>query len=140
VKCVLVKDFLFHIPYARHHNMLLITNRCWILTIQKNRHFRKNLLEDKELVFKKGGKSIKAAAYNGARMVYVLNVFNSVYYLFSLHQSLNSKYDFRKTLATMWIARKATGRRPTTTLLTPSDSEFKICSKAENLFQLWEFD
>ena len=33
------------IPYARHHNLLLITNSSWILIIHKGRIFWKNLLE-----------------------------------------------------------------------------------------------
>ena len=62
----------FHnkIPYARHHNPLLITNRSWILTIHKYIIFWKNLLENKEMAFKNGVKYVQAAGYNGARTVY----------------------------------------------------------------------
>ena len=62
-------NFLFpiHIPYARHHNPLLITNRSWILTIHKDRIFWENLLENKEMVFKNGVKNIQTAGYNWTR-------------------------------------------------------------------------
>ena len=63
---------LIHIPYARHHNPLLIRNRSWILTIHKALIFWKNLLENKEITFQNGVESIQAAAYNGARTVYGL--------------------------------------------------------------------
>ena len=53
------------LPYKRHHNLLLITNRSWVLTIHKARIFWKNLLENKEMVFKNGVKSIQVAGYNG---------------------------------------------------------------------------
>ena len=57
------------LPYARHHNPLLIRNRSWILTIHKDRILWKNLLENKEMDFKNGVKNIPAAGYNGARTV-----------------------------------------------------------------------
>ena len=52
-----------------HHNLLLITNRSEILTINKDRIFWKNFLENKEMVFKNGAKNIQAAGYNGPRAV-----------------------------------------------------------------------
>ena len=58
-----------YVPYTRYHNLLLITNRSWILTIHKDRKLWKNLLENKEKVFKNGVKNILAASYIGARMV-----------------------------------------------------------------------
>ena len=57
------------LPYARYYNLLLVTNRSWILTINKDKVFIKNLLENKEMVFKNGLGNIQAAAYNGARTV-----------------------------------------------------------------------
>jgi len=57
------------IPYARHHNPLLIRNRSWILTIHKARILRKKPLEKTFLNFKKWVKSIQTAGYNGARTV-----------------------------------------------------------------------
>ena len=54
---------------ARHYNLLLITKRSWIIAIHKDRIFWKNLLENKEMVFKNGVKNIQAAAYNGAHTV-----------------------------------------------------------------------
>ena len=59
-----------YVPYARHHIPLLFRNRTWILTVHKAKIFWKNLLENKEMVFKNGVKSIQAAGYNGARTVY----------------------------------------------------------------------
>ena len=53
----------------RHHNPLLIRNRSWILTIHKNRIFWKNLLENKEIVFKNRVKNIQTAGYNISHMV-----------------------------------------------------------------------
>ena len=47
----------------------LITNRSWILAIHKDRIFWKNLLENKEMVFKNAVKNIQAAAYNGVNTV-----------------------------------------------------------------------
>ena len=55
------------IPYARHHNPLLIRNCSWILTIHKDRILWKNLLEIKEIVLKIGVKNTQTAGYNGAR-------------------------------------------------------------------------
>ena len=46
-----------YLTYARHHDLLLIRNHNWILIIHKDRNFWKNLLENKEMVFKKGVKS-----------------------------------------------------------------------------------
>ena len=54
-----------YIPYARHHNPLLIRNRSWILTIHKARILRKKLLEKTFLDFKKWIKSIQTAALFG---------------------------------------------------------------------------
>ena len=36
---------VYSIPYARHHNPLLIINRSWILTIHKGRNLQKKLLK-----------------------------------------------------------------------------------------------
>jgi hypothetical protein len=58
-----------NVLYGNHHNPLLITNRSWILAIHKNRIFWKNLLENKEIVFKNGVKNIQAIAYNAAPKV-----------------------------------------------------------------------
>ena len=44
----------FDIPYARHQNPVLIRKHSRILTIQKDRIFWKNLLENKEMNFKMG--------------------------------------------------------------------------------------
>jgi hypothetical protein len=68
---VLKIDPADNIPYARHHNPLLIRNRSWILTIHKARIFRKKVLEKTYLDFKKWAKSIQTAGYNGARTVYL---------------------------------------------------------------------
>ena len=46
-----------------------IITRSWILTIHKERIFWKNLLENKEMVFKNGVKDIQAADYIGVRTV-----------------------------------------------------------------------
>ena len=54
---------------TRHFNLLLITNRSWILAIDNDRIFWKNLLENKEMVFKNEVKNIQTMGYNGARMV-----------------------------------------------------------------------
>ena len=45
-----------YLPYAHHHNLLLITNNSWILTIHKNIVFCENLIN--------GVKNIQAAGYN----------------------------------------------------------------------------
>ena len=63
--------YAYKLPYARHHKPLLITSRSWIQAIHKDRIFWKNLLKNKEMVFENGVKDIQAAAYNGARTVYV---------------------------------------------------------------------
>ena len=63
---------LLHILYARHHNLPLIRNRSWKLTIHKDRTFWKNLLENKEMVFKNGVKNIQTTSYNGARTVIII--------------------------------------------------------------------
>ena len=68
---VSLNSILTWIPFARHYNPLLIRNRSRILTIHKDRIFWKNLLENKEMVFQNGVKSIQAAAYNGARTVII---------------------------------------------------------------------
>ena len=60
-----------HLPYARHHILLLIRNHSWILTIHKARMLRKKPLEKPFLDFKKWVKSIQTASYNGARTVIV---------------------------------------------------------------------
>ena len=53
----------YRIPYAHHHNPLLITNRSLIQAIHKDRIVLKNLL----LVSQKVGKKYdKTVAYNGA--------------------------------------------------------------------------
>ena len=49
-----------NIPYARHHNPLLITNRSQTLTIRTE-------FENKEMDLKSGVKNIQATGYNGAR-------------------------------------------------------------------------
>ena len=56
-------------PYVRHHNLLLITNCSWILTIHKNRIFWKNIFESKDMEFKNGAKNIQAPGYNSAHRV-----------------------------------------------------------------------
>ena len=68
-----ISSLQIDIPYARHHNPLLITNRSWILTIHKDRIFRKNLLENKEMVFKNGVKNIQTVGYNGAHGIWIKN-------------------------------------------------------------------
>ena len=55
------RQLIYYIPYARHHNPLLIISRFWILTIHKDKLFWKNLLENKEMVFKNGVINIQAA-------------------------------------------------------------------------------
>ena len=67
-------DTWLGIPYARHHNPLLIRNRSWILAIHKDRRFWKNLLENKEMVFKKWVKNIQTPGYNGVNTI--VNVLN----------------------------------------------------------------
>ena len=67
--CVGPVHLCLNILYARHHNLLLVRNRSWILTIYKDKIFQKTLLENKEMVFKKWVKSIQTAGYNGARTV-----------------------------------------------------------------------
>ena len=57
-----------------------------ILTIHKDRNFCKNLLENKEMVFKNGVKNIQAAAYNGAHTV--VEVIIKSYAYFSLFVSI----------------------------------------------------
>ena len=57
------------LPYARHHNPLLITNRSWTLTLYK---ILKNPTKNKEMDFKNGVVNIHAAGYNGACTVYSL--------------------------------------------------------------------
>ena len=69
--CKLTYFILFYLPYARHHNPLLIRNRSWILTIHKGRILRKKPLEKRFLDFKKWVKSIQTAGYNGACTVSV---------------------------------------------------------------------
>ena len=59
--------YIWHLYLAqnyrtRHFNLLLITNRSWILAIDNDRIFWKNLLENKEMVFKNG-------VYDGALTV-----------------------------------------------------------------------
>ena len=55
-----VKKTSFKIlPYACHHNSLLIINCSWILTIHKERIVWKNIFESKEMVFKNGVKLYK---------------------------------------------------------------------------------
>ena len=61
-----------YILYACHHNLLLIINRSWILTIHKDRIFPKHLLENKEMDFKNGVKNIQTTGYTGARTVHKL--------------------------------------------------------------------
>ena len=60
------------LPFARHHNPLLIRNRSRILTIHKGRIFWKKLLQNREIVFQNGVKRMQAAAYNDARTVFNL--------------------------------------------------------------------
>ena len=62
------------VPYARHHKPLLIKSRSWIQAIHKDRIFWKNLLKNKEMVFENGVKNIQAAAYDGARTVFVFSI------------------------------------------------------------------
>ena len=65
-----ISSHVLYVPYARHHNPLLIRNRSWILTIHKSRILRKKPLEKTFLDFKKWVKRIQTAGYNGARMVF----------------------------------------------------------------------
>ena len=46
-----------------HHNTLLITSCSWVLIIYKDRIYWKNLVENKEIVFKNGIISIQALCY-----------------------------------------------------------------------------
>ena len=46
------EEAVSYLPYRRHHNLLLIINRSWILTINKGRIFPKKLLEKQFLTFK----------------------------------------------------------------------------------------
>ena len=55
------------LPYARHHNPLLIRKHSLILTVHKAIILWKNTLENKEMVSKNWVKNLQAAAYNGAR-------------------------------------------------------------------------
>ena len=55
------------ITYVYHHNLFWITSNFWVLTINKDRIFWKNLLENKEMDFKKYIFNIQAAGYNGTR-------------------------------------------------------------------------
>ena len=57
---VLKQIFNVQVPYARHHNLLLIINGSWILTVHKDRFSPKTLLENKEMDFKNGVKNIQA--------------------------------------------------------------------------------
>jgi hypothetical protein len=47
------KTLLKELPYARHHNPLLIRNRSWILTIHKARILRKKTLKKHFLTSKR---------------------------------------------------------------------------------------
>ena len=60
---------ILNLPYARHRNHFLFINRSWILTIDKDRIVWKNLLDNKEMVFKNGVKYIQAKGYDGVRTV-----------------------------------------------------------------------
>ena len=51
------------LQYVCHHNLLLIRNRSWILTIHKGRIFRKNVLKSKEMVYKNGLKNTSRCIY-----------------------------------------------------------------------------
>ena len=66
---------VFHatlLQFARHYNLLLIRNHSSILTIHKDRIFwKKNILENKIMVFQNGLKSMQAGAYNGLRKLYI---------------------------------------------------------------------
>ena len=42
-----------YVLYWRHFNPLVITNRSWVLTINKDKIFKKKNLENKEIFFKK---------------------------------------------------------------------------------------
>ena len=61
-----VEPFYNYILYASHHNLLLIINHSWILTIHKARILRKKWVWN-----------IQAARYNGACIQYI-NVYSSV--------------------------------------------------------------
>ena len=79
----------------------MIKNRSWILTIHKDRIFRKNLLENKEIVFKNGVKNIQAASYNDTRMVFVLICFVFCFQLIKTSSywsknTLNNKSSWKK--------------------------------------------
>ena len=62
--------YKFNIPYARHHNLLLLTNHSWILTVYKDRIFWKNLLENNEMDYKNRVRNIQTAGYNSVRTVW----------------------------------------------------------------------
>ena len=68
-----------HIPYARHHNPLLIRKRSRILTIHKDRIFPKKLLEKKEMDLKNGAINIKPRVIM-ARIRYRFSKWQLVYY------------------------------------------------------------
>ena len=67
--CQISLNVAKHLPYARHHKLLLITSLSWIQAIHKDRIFWKNLLKNKEMVFGNGVKNIQATGYNGVHWV-----------------------------------------------------------------------
>ena len=82
------KDF-HKIPYAPHHNLLLIINRSWILTVHKDRILRKKL--------KNGVINIQTAGYNGARTVFTVTWVEPVHCRRSLFNIINPlPHDLRK--------------------------------------------
>ena len=75
--CICMHDVsvsYFKLPYACHHNPLLIRfirNSSWTLTIHKDRIFSKKLLENKEMDFKNQAMNIQAAGYSSACTVWL---------------------------------------------------------------------
>jgi hypothetical protein len=62
---------MLHSKVIEYRTHAIITH-SWILTIHKDRIFwKKNLLENKEMVFKNGVKHIQAAGYNGVHKVFI---------------------------------------------------------------------
>ena len=59
-----------------HHNLLLIINRSWILTVQKK------LLKKTFLAFQNGVKNIQTAGYNGAHTVPNLTLHQYNFWIF----------------------------------------------------------
>ena len=90
-----------YIPFVRHYNPLLIRNRSRILTIHKDRIvWKEKFLENKEMVFQNGVKSIQAAACNGAhgigQQIFVLfSSLDKVFRNIIDHNAYNFHYKFK---------------------------------------------